>query len=217
MRDAPAREAPFAGSSRAGALIALPIPEGDEALVAALRAGHPLARAALFDRHAQRVRRVLLRVLGPDQELPDLVHDVFITALTTLGRLDDPRAVGSFVTGIAIRHARALIRKRARRRILRFVAPEELHDEPGPSGGEQHHDAVRALYRVLAAMPADERIVFALRFADGMELGEVAVACGVSRATVCRRLARAERRFAERARGSVELRPYLEEGSRWNP
>ena len=175
-----------------GAIIALPVHEGDEALVAALLAGHPAARESLFVRHGAHVRRVLIRVLGLDHEVPDLLQDVFLTALATIGKLEDPRALRGWLTSMAVHHARGLIRKRNRRRILRFVDPDELDRQLGPASGMEQHEAMRALYRVLDGMPADERIAFALRFVDGMDLYEVAAACKVSRATVSRRLQRAQ-------------------------
>jgi RNA polymerase sigma-70 factor (ECF subfamily) len=209
--------APVPAERARGAIIALPLPEGDEALVAALRSRHPAARAALFERHAGHVRRVLVRVLGLDQDVPDLLQDVFVTALATLGKLEDPSALRPWLTSIAVHSARALIRKRSRRRILGFVEPERLDREPGPSTAPETYEAIRALYGVLDEMPADERIAFALRFVDGMDLYEVADACGVSRATVSRKLQKAERRFAEGAKRSEALREWLGRSARWNP
>jgi RNA polymerase sigma-70 factor (ECF subfamily) len=221
------KEAPSSGTNRGGAVfptsdkrgdvIAFPVPEGDEALVTALHTRHPSARAALFERHAAHVRRVLVRVLGLDQEVPDLLQDVFLAALSGVSRLEDPRALRSWLTGIAVHSARALIRRRARRRILGFVEPEKLEREIGPTSGADAYEAIRALYSVLNELPADERIAFALRFVDGMDLNEVASACGVSRATVSRRLERAERRFAEGARRHEALAEWLERSSRWSP
>jgi RNA polymerase sigma-70 factor (ECF subfamily) len=198
------------------AVIPLPIADGDEALVASLRAKHPSARAALFDRHGRHVRRVLVRVLGVDQEVPDLLHDVFVTALTTIAKLEDPRALRAWLTSITVHHARGLIRKRSRRRILRFFAPEELDQVATGATGSDAREAVRALYRLLDVLSADERIVFALRFMEGMDLYEVAAACRVSRATVSRRLQRAEQKFVEAARHHDLLRDWLEQGARWS-
>jgi RNA polymerase sigma-70 factor (ECF subfamily) len=210
-------EAPPSPAGRAGgAVIPLPVADGDEALVASLRAEHPAARAALFDRHGRHVRRVLVRVLGLDQDVPDLLHDVFLTALTTIGSLEDPRALRAWLTSIAVHHARSLIRKRSRRSILRFVAPEELDRQLAPEAGMEHHEAIRALYRVLDRMPADERIVWALRFIDGMDLYEVADACQISRATVSRRLKRAEELFVAHARTHDVLAEWVERSSRWS-
>jgi RNA polymerase sigma-70 factor (ECF subfamily) len=71
------------------------------------------------------------------------------------------------------------------------------------------------VYAVLNRMPADDRIAFALRYIDGMELTEVAAACSVSLATVKRRLRRSEARFLKAARSHTLLEKWVEEGSRW--
>jgi RNA polymerase sigma-70 factor (ECF subfamily) len=70
-------------------------------------------------------------------------------------------------------------------------------------------EAVRATYRVLAALPVDERIPFALRFIEGMELTEVARACDVSLATVKRRLTSAQKKFAKIASTYPELSDWV--------
>ncbi|MEZ4298352.1 MAG: sigma-70 region 4 domain-containing protein [Polyangiaceae bacterium] len=70
----------------------------------------------------------------------------------------------------------------------------------GGGGGRGGAGALEATYAVLGELPADERIAFALRFIEGMELTEVAASCGVSLATVKRRIGRAEGRSVEKAR-----------------
>jgi RNA polymerase sigma-70 factor (ECF subfamily) len=70
-------------------------------------------------------------------------------------------------------------------------------------------EALRAAYRVLSSLQVDERIAFALRFVEGMDLTEVAAACGVSLATTKRRLARAEARFALLADREPSLAEWL--------
>ena len=57
----------------------------------------------------------------------------------------------------------------------------------------------------------DERIAFSLRRLDGMELKEIAHACGCSLATIKRRLARAEKRFLSRAEKHQALQSWLAE------
>jgi RNA polymerase sigma-70 factor (ECF subfamily) len=76
---------------------------------------------------------------------------------------------------------------------------------------------MRCTYLVLNELPADERIAFALRFIDGMELVELAEACCTSVATVRRRLRRAEERFVRKARRYPVLSARIEGGSRWSP
>jgi RNA polymerase sigma-70 factor (ECF subfamily) len=65
---------------------------------------------------------------------------------------------------------------------------------------------------VLERLPADERVAFALRFIDSMELTQVADACGVSLATIKRRLSRAQQTFQRLAAEHAVLREWLEGG-----
>ncbi len=187
----------------------LPAPESDELLVLALRAHHPDAGTQLFDRYAPHVRRVLVRVMGPDSEILDLVHDVFVTALESVNRLVDPRALRAWLMQIAVFTARAKIRRRVRGRILRFLPFSELPEPELPPADFEGSEAMQAVYRVLDGLDTDQRIAFALRFVAGMELTEVAASCGVSLATIKRRLSRAQSNFASFAEREPALVEWL--------
>lgn len=182
---------------RGSSVVRLPIPETDAALVAAIRAGRRAGAEALFDRYAQHVERVLLRVLGPDQDLSDLVQDVFVAAFEALDKLQDPSALRGWLAQIAVYKARGRIRRRMRWRLLSFRPFDELDEYHAPAVSSDVTEAVRATYRILDRLPTDERIAFALRFIESMQLTEVASACGVSLATIKRRLSRAQKRFLE--------------------
>jgi len=206
-RDSPAT--PEAFPAHRAAVIRLPVGLTDEAIVQGLREGDREAAAQLFDRYAEHLRRVLVRVLGPDPEIPDLLQDVMVAALGSIERLDDPRALRPWLTRIAVFTARVRIRRRTRWRFLRFVAPDDL-----PEPGIDPHDApasetLRATYRVLSKLEPDDRIAFALRFLHGMELTEVAHATRVSLATIKRRLNRAQDRFQELAKSEPSLGDWL--------
>jgi RNA polymerase sigma-70 factor, ECF subfamily len=187
----------------------LPAPESDELLVLALRACHPDAGTQLFDRYAPHVRRVLVRVMGPDSEILDLVHDVFVTALESVHRLMDPKALRAWLTQIAVFTARARIRRRVRGRVLRFLPFSELPEPELPPADFEGSQAMQAVYRVLGSLDTDQRIAFALRFVAGMELTEVAATCGVSLATIKRRLSRAQVNFSSAALSEPALRDWL--------
>lgn len=187
----------------------------DRALVLALRAGHPAAKAELFDRHAQAVERILLRILGSDAELGDLLHEVFVRALEFIHTLEDPDALKSWLTGIAVITARECLRRRARGRWLRFLAPSDLPEPAASSPSPEVVQALRATYAVLDRLGTDDRIAFALRFIEGLELADVARACKVSLNTIKRRLARAEQRFLAIAKREPALEDWLADSARW--
>jgi RNA polymerase sigma-70 factor, ECF subfamily len=197
-------------------IVRLPIPhqsrgqreeEEDPRLVRGLRDHEPWAAVALVEHHLDHVRRVLIRVMGiGEPEIDDLVQEVFVRALKGADRLQFEGALSAWLTSIAVFTGRETIRRRTRWRWLRFA---EAPDRPAPQPPSHVSDAARAVYALLDRLPVDERIVFALRAIEGMDLKELARACGVSIPTVRRRLARAERRFHALAGQCESLSPWV--------
>jgi RNA polymerase sigma-70 factor (ECF subfamily) len=195
----------------------LPTARGDEVLVAGLRGGETWAKAALFDRYAPQVERIVRKVLGHDWHttIEDVVHDAFVQALSSLDSLREPNALLGWLQSIAVHTAYRAIRARKARQWLRFWEPEHLPELTAPGVDVEAREAYRRTYRLLDRLPPDERVAFALRYIDGMELSMVAETCNVSLATIKRRLTRAEDRFAAGARRDPVLGSWLEEGGRW--
>ena len=198
--------------SPAHRVVELPIPETDAALVAALRANRADAGKTLFKRYGRDVERVLFRVLGPDVELADLLHDVFVAALTSIDQVRDPNALRGWLTGIAVRKARKCIVKRRRWRIIQYFSPMDMPEAEARVTPTEVSEALRCTYETLAKLPADERLAFALRHIDGMELTAVAAACSVSLATIKRRLSRAQATFVALASEHSVLAEWVERG-----
>jgi RNA polymerase sigma-70 factor (ECF subfamily) len=167
----------------------------DADLVHALRRGDASAAEALFDRYAPYVERLLARALGADSELADVLQEVFVRAYRAIHTLKDAAALKGWLTTLTLFTARAHIRARTRRSWLRFVDWHQLPELPPVPEDPQARDTLIHLHQILDRIPADQRIAFVLRFVEGMELTEVASACGVSLATVKRRLDRAQARF----------------------
>jgi RNA polymerase sigma-70 factor, ECF subfamily len=174
--------------------------------VDALRAARSDAQAELFRRHHVRVAEVLERVLGPDDDLPDLVQEVFVRGIAGAPRFrGTSEALEAWLVKIAIHTARGLIR---RRRVWRrfFSMAESPPDIPSP--GQATHEqieAVRRAYAIFDKLPTGERVALTLEMIDEMPLLQIAESCGVSRSTIKRTLNRARQRF----RTLVELDPAL--------
>ena len=187
----------------------------DEALVRAVGARQPAAVVAFYDRYSDDVLRLVIRVLGRDQEIEDTHHEAFVRALSSIGSLRDASCLDRWMASVAVLTARTCLQRRWRRRWLRFVEPEVLAEMDVPA---RDHDAealraLRATYQILDQLPPDDRIAFVLRFIEHMDLAGVADACGVSLATVKRRLVRAEARFRELAAAHADLSDYTHGGS----
>ncbi len=194
-----------------GAAVYAPDFGGKEAdFLQALRAGKRSARAELYRRHAQAVEGILIRVLGWNADIPDLVQEVFVRVLAGLGGFrGDHRSLKPWITRIAVHTARGWIRKRRMLRWLYLERSEDLPDASAVAATPEEMETLRRAYRVIGSLPEKERVAFALRFVADMELTEVAEACEVSLATIKRRLTSARRRFTLLAARDPYLKDYL--------
>jgi RNA polymerase sigma-70 factor (ECF subfamily) len=182
---------------------------GDEELLRRLRDGHPSAFRELYDRHAALVRGLMVRMVGADADVDDLVQDTLLVVLRRLPTLRDPSALRSFVYSVAVRTARNEVRKRAMRRWVPWAEGASHAPVVRP------HDVVvaevlRRVYVAFDRMGADLRVAYILRHVEGHELTEAAALAECSLATFKRRLRRAEERFGLLATKDPALAQWME-------
>ncbi|HMI84165.1 MAG TPA: RNA polymerase sigma factor [Polyangiaceae bacterium] len=193
-----------------GVVRLLPVVHTDAVLVASLQAREAGASELLFDRYGAYVERLIVRAVGLDPEVPDLIHEVFARALEGIRSLQESSALKGWIGSIALFTARAFLRnRRTRRRWLSFLAPHDLPDTAATIVSPEVSETLQRTYAVLDTLPADERIAFALRFVEGMELAHIAEMAGVSLATIKRRLVRAQELFWDAAGKDPLLREHI--------
>lgn len=149
---------------------------GDTAdLVAAAQAGDRAAFGALYERFFKVVHGVLLANAERD-DVPDLLHDVFIVALQKIHTLRDRPAFAAWVSAIARNQAR--MHHRARKETS--TIPDDVSS---PFGA----DALLRANEVLAAikvLPERYREPLLLRLVEDMSGEEIATQLGLSHGTV---------------------------------
>jgi RNA polymerase sigma-70 factor, ECF subfamily len=177
----------------------------EEELAEGLARQERSAAAEAWDCYAPLVRSLLARSLGPSVDVDDRVQEVFLTLWRRAPDLRDLGALRSFVVSITVRVARSELRRRRYLGWLSFHADEELPDLEGAPPDHDAREAVRRLYVVLGKLTPDARLAFTLRYADGMELTEVAAALDCSLATVKRRLSHATERVLFHAKNDPHL------------
>ncbi|WP_437681430.1 RNA polymerase sigma factor [Sorangium sp. So ce131] len=184
----------------------------DSAVVRALVAGEPWAAAAVWNRHAPKVFRIVARVLGPGADAEDLTQEVFASVFSKVSGLRDPDALGSFIVSVTLRMLKWELRRRRVRRILLLSEGAELPDHPVDPVDSEAREALGRLYAILDTLSADDRTAFVLRHMEGMNLPEIAEAVGVSLATVKRRLSRATEHVSSRVEHDTSLAAYWTKG-----
>jgi RNA polymerase sigma-70 factor (ECF subfamily) len=178
---------------------ALPAGAGDPELLARIVAGDAQALGALFDRHAEAVRRLVLRLGVRPGEVDDLVQVTFLDVLRTApaydGRPDARPWLMAMATMRVRRHRRSFARLTDR--IVRFGRePRDEVRTPERDAGERQQ-ASRAL-DALEGLSEKKREVFVLVALEGLTCEEVAERLEIPVGTVWTRLhhARAELRAA---------------------
>ncbi len=163
---------------------------------------------ALFVRYQRDVNRLVYQLLGPDVEHDDIVQDVFVRVISRASSLRDADRESAWVASVAVNVVRNHLRRRRVRRIVELhpAPPEEVvMAEPTLVA----RDLVQRGYRLLERIAPANRIALILRRVQDRSIDEVATLCKCSRATVKRRVQRAEAQLASLLEQDPDLREQL--------
>jgi RNA polymerase sigma-70 factor (ECF subfamily) len=169
--------------------------DDDEAIVARIRSGDRSAEEMLYRTYAARVLALTTRLLGARSDAEDATQDAFVIALEKIDRLRDPRALLPWLLQIAVSQVRRRFRRRRLLGALGLYGTADdasLESLASPAASPEVRADLAALDRVLATLPAEQRLAWMLRHVEGEELEAVARMCGCSLATVKRRIAAAD-------------------------
>ena len=163
----------------------------DAVLVRAALVGQVWAQREIWFRFSPMVYGLLRRALGPQHDHEDLTQEVFLRVFRNLHTLEKLCAVRSFVFSVAIRVVSEEVRRFAWRRRITEQWPVSP-DPPTCSPADfEARETMSRVERSLDKMRDKHRAVFILRFVEGMDLRDIAVGLGISRASVKRYLAKA--------------------------
>lgn len=170
-------------SSAAGAARAAP-PDADPAAETErrqIRAAQrdPRLFAALYEAHFERVHAYIRRRVRNRHDAQDLTAEVFHQALAHIGRYEDR---GLPFSAWLFRIAANAIVDRAKRAARAGAAPAAEPPAAEPSA-EEIEDRVR-LFRLVERLPADQRRVVRLRFAEQQPIRRIAEILGRSEGAV---------------------------------
>ena len=191
-------------------------PEVLASLVRRARQRDPQAFDELLDRYGSRLFGYIYRLTGSRDDADDLLQEVFVRLVRTIGEYDHEGKFEAWIFRIATNLARDRVRRA--RRAPRTVSLDGEHsdnlDNGGASSWEQLADHSRqppeaplelgedvdAMQRALAKLPAAQREVILLRHFSGMSFAEIAEAMGTPLGTA----------LARSHRGLSRLRQMME-------
>ena len=159
--------------------------------------GQPPGLGQLYAEYARFVAWFASRLLTHQDEIEDVVQEVFLIAARHLDSLTDPPKIRGWLKTVTLRRASRVLRwKRVRARFgmtNRGDGSEQWLASPEAS--PEDRAALLELLATLELLPTDLRIAWTLRNLHEESLESVAQLAGCSLATAKRRIAAAEARL----------------------
>ena len=147
---------------------------------------HRSAAADLYRQYGPVVYRRCLRLLKEPEAARDATQEVFVKLVRDMERLSDRATVLPWIYRVATNYCLNVRRNASRRGDDAAVPDLDLADQTPP---DQFPDRALA-HQILARFDDSTQAVAVGILVDGMEHEEVALALGISRRTVARRLER---------------------------
>lgn len=162
-------------------------------LLAGLQTNEAAAEREFYDRHVDRVYRLIYRMSGRTDLAQDWTQDTFIRAFNKIEHFRGDSALRSWLHAIAVSVTLNGLRTLKRRDA--FVAPMEDAEQVGawPILGEP--DLKVRMQRAIAALPEGTRRVFLMHDVDGCTHEEIGAALGVAVGTSKSQLSRAREKL----------------------
>jgi RNA polymerase sigma-70 factor (ECF subfamily) len=153
--------------------------------------------ARLYAEYARFVAWFASRLLTRQDEVEDVVQEVFLIAARQLDSLTDPPKIRGWLKTVTLRRAARVLRWKKVRARFGVAKGSESTEQwvASPDASPEDRAALRELLATLEGLPTDLRIAWTLRHLHEESLDSVAELAGCSLATAKRRIAAAEARL----------------------
>jgi len=149
--------------------------------------GSLLTTEEIYRRHSKNVSRWARALLGPDADLEDVVHDVFMVVHRRLHEFRGDAQISTWLFAITVRTAK---HRRRINRLRRYFLPwrkeaevalrnycsalKNLDDVDTPAGHAERREAQRILYQLLDGLDEKHRTALILSDVEGLGGREIA-------------------------------------------
>lgn len=166
----------------------------DAELLDRLRSGDHAAERTFYERHVDRVYRLILRMSGRPELAQEWTQDTFVRAFDRLGQFRGESALSSWLHAIAVSVTLNGLRHLKRREALAAPLDEATTVAAKPSAvGDP--DLKSRLKAAIAALPEGTRRVFVMHDVEGFTHEEIGEALGVAVGTSKSQLFRAREKL----------------------
>ncbi len=173
---------------------------GEETLVYEILSGDADSYALIVKRYQKPIYNLMLRMTGSEQDALDLTQETFVRAYEKLEKFDPSASFFPWLYTMGLNLARDFLRKAKRSPMESYDPEDNVSIDIDQDDRLADRIDVQEVLVGLQTLPVDYREALLLRFHEGLSVGEVACALGLS-------LSAAKMRIH---RGLLKLRQMLE-------
>ena len=173
---------------------------GEETLINEILSGDVNSYALLVKRYQKPIYNLMMRMTGSDQDALDLTQETFVRAYEKLEKFSPSAPFFPWLYTMGLNLARDFLRRAKRSPVESYEPDDSFSIEIDQYDRLADQIDVQKVSEVLQSLPVDYREALLLRFHEGLSVGEVAYALGLS-------LSAAKMRIH---RGLLKLRQLLE-------
>lgn len=168
-------------------------------LVAACQAGDEVAFQRLYYAHRAEVHRIVYRLLGPTDDLEDVIQDVFLQVHRSIANFRGTAKFSTWLHRVAVNVALQHLRRK--RSTITSHPDDRVGEMPSNEEGASPHeraetqDRLRAVYQALDNLSPKKRAVLVMHDMQGMSAQKIAEVVGSPVFTIRTRLFYARREF----------------------
>ncbi len=169
--------------------------------------------ADTYERLYERVRLRLLRIIGPCEDLEDVLQSSMERLLKAWRGYRGEGSPEAFADGVALNVARLYLRRRTlTKRIFDiFTEPVESPSRaPGPWDDADTRERMQRLLDILDKVATRKRIAFCMFYFEGKPVNAISSELGVNRETVKARIFHARNEVFRRAKNDPCLREWMD-------
>jgi RNA polymerase sigma-70 factor (ECF subfamily) len=167
----------------------------DAELVVRTRSGDPDAFGTLVSRYYDACWRFAYHMLGERADAEDVVQDSFLRAYLAIGRYDERDQFRGWLFRILTNQCRNFLTSRGRRS-KRFVQDDlAIESASAPVSGLAPGVEDAVLVRALAQLDPQQREALLLKYAEGLEYGEMSAMTGAGESALKMRVKRGSERL----------------------
>lgn len=173
----------------------------DTDLASACQRGEERGWAELYRRHGPTLARFLRRLLGPAEDLDDVLQQVFVACYTGIGAYRGDAKLTTWLYRVANNVGAQHIRTASRhRRKVQAMVHDQTHSAdaaPDAHGAVEARQALLAVDQVLDELKPKLRTVWVMREVEHLSVDEIAAVLGIRRGTIRSRLLAARRQVLD--------------------